>query len=66
MKVLYIRLPDKVHEQMVDLAEREGCSLQKLSAAAVSQFLDMAEQHGRFDDDDQGNETEQEITSDCA
>ena len=60
MKVLFVRLPDEIHAQMVLLSKREQCSIQKLGVSAITSFLDMAEQHGRFGNADDHSEKQEE------
>lgn len=52
MKVLFIRLSDKLHKEMRELAEKEGSTMQSMGLAAVKQFLDMAYANGRMGDED--------------
>lgn len=49
-KVLYVRLPANLHDELVLLAQHEECTLQKLGLAAVIQLLDVAYQQGRLGD----------------
>lgn len=66
-KVMYIRTPASLHDEMQLLADREGTTLQRMGLAAIIHFLDMAHQQGRFEDDDQGPSQEevQDVQAHC-